>query len=419
MLLMNLGMESRSSPLRLLLLLEWVLFGVAALSQIVAISVNPNVDPLLDIVGMAVFGAMRGIFPQQWLAKLLYTIAEFALLLLLSFTSSIPAPIVLYVVLTIRNCILFAGQNEIRNNLRAVFTVLAFVLSLLSLSNRLWAFSPIIQVAPAQIGSIWLGFAIVFGLVFLFLHLLVDAVLAERRGQEQLSAANHQLRQYALQVEELATVRERNRIARDIHDSLGHSLTVFNIHISAALRLLHADPAEAEALLKEVKQLGTQALQDVRESVSLLRTDPLQGRSIAEAIESLITEFQRATGIAPTYRLEIDRPLSAELNFTLYRLIQESLTNICKHAAATEVAIGIQQSATAIRAIVQDNGKGFDLVRVASALPNRYPAGFGLQGMHERTLALAGELQVKTAPGRGCHIQAIFPLPNPEISGEI
>jgi signal transduction histidine kinase len=415
---MNLRLESRSSPLRLLLGLEWVLFGVAAISQIVTLSVNPNVDPWFDILGIAAFGAMRWFFPQRWIAKLLYTVAEFLLLLLLNFASGIPAPLLLYVVLTIRNCILFAGQNDVRNRVRAVFTGLAFAIGLLSLSNRMWAFKPIIQVAPAQIGTIWVGFAIVFGLVFLFLHLLVDAVLAEQRGQEQLAAANQQLRQYAVRVEELATVQERNRIARDIHDSLGHSLTVFNIHVAAALRLLHADPVEAEALLQEVKQLGTQALEDVRESVAVLRTDPLQGRSIEDAIARLITEFERATGIVPSYKLELvgvasrneNRPLSSELKLTLYRLIQESLTNISKHAAATEVAIVLQtgyangdrQSAATIQAIVQDNGKGFDL--------DRQPAGFGLQGMQERTLALAGELTIKTAPGHGCHIQAIFPL---------
>jgi signal transduction histidine kinase len=404
-LMMNLGLETRSSPVRLLLLWEWVLFGVAAILQIFVVSVNPNVNPSFDLVGMAIFGAMRGLLPRQWGAKLLYAGVEFLLLLVLSFTSSITAPILLYVVLTIRNCILFAGQTALYNRVRVVLTWLAFAFCLLSLSNRLWAFRPIIQVTSAQIGSIWLGLAIVFGLVFLFLHLLVDALLAERRGQEQLSAANQQLRQYAVQVEELATVRERNRIARDIHDSLGHSLTVFNIHIAAALRLLHADPTEAEALLKEVKQLGTQALQDVRESVSMLRNNPLQGRSIEDAIESLIAEFQRTTGIAPTYRLEFDRPLTTELKFTLYRIIQESLTNISKHAGATEVSIGIYPLATAICAIVWDNGNGFDL--------DLDPAGFGLQGMQERTLALAGEFNIKTAPGKGCHIQAIFPWSSP------
>jgi signal transduction histidine kinase len=81
--------------------------------------------------------------------------------------------------------------------------------------------------------------------------------------------------------------------------------------------------------------------------------------------------------------------------------VQESLTNICKHAAATEVAIAIQQTSKELQVIVQDNGKGFDL--------RHNPSGFGLQGMQERILALAGELKIKTAPGQGCHIHAIFP----------
>ncbi|NJL43083.1 MAG: histidine kinase [Pseudanabaena sp. SU_2_4] len=178
-----------------------------------------------------------------------------------------PLPTLLYIVLVIRNCVLLAGQNTLQGRLRSIVTALAFAICLLSQTYRLWFGRLPLEVPLNRIGLVWIGFSIVFGLVFLFLQLLVDAVLAERKGQEQLAKANAQLRQYALRVEELATEQERNRIARDIHDSLGHSLTVFNIHIAAALRLLHSDPTEAEALLLEVKQLGTQALQEVRQSV--------------------------------------------------------------------------------------------------------------------------------------------------------
>jgi signal transduction histidine kinase len=245
------------------------------------------------------------------------------------------------------------------------------------------------------------GLTILFGLTFLFLHLLVDAVLAAQKGQEQLTQANTRLREYALRVEELATVQERNRIARDIHDSLGHSLTVFNIHIGAALRLIHTDLPEAEALLLEVKQLGSQALQEVRESVTMLRADPLQGRSLYDAIGSLVREFHRTTGTLPTFTYEISTPLAVELNFTLYRLVQESLTNIRKHAAASAVSIAIYQTATEIQVIVRDNGRGFDL--------HHNPSGFGLQGMQERSLALGGNLKITTALDRGCQIQVVFP----------
>ena len=398
-------MQSRSSPLRLLLLLEWVLLGGVVSVQIFTALVNPPASSLIfNLLGLAIFTGMRHNFPERRTGKPIYTAIEFGLLFLLTFVGQIPMPALLYIVLTIRNCVLLAGQDAARGRLRSIVTGLAFVACLLSQCYLLWSGRTLVKVPLRQVGSLLIGFAIVFGLVFLFLHLLVDAILAERKGQEQLTLANTQLRQYALQVEELVTAQERNRIARDIHDSLGHSLTVFNIHIAAALRLLHTDPDEAEALLLEAKQLGTQALQDVRESVSLLR-DPLQGRSLTEAVSGLATDFQRTTGIKPTCNLAIDRSLCAELNYTLYRLVQESLTNICKHAKATEVAIEIYQNATQIHAIVRDNGKGFDL--------DRHPAGFGLQGMQERTSALGGELKVESAPGRGCQIQVIFPLPSP------
>jgi signal transduction histidine kinase len=395
--------QIRSSPIQLLLLLEWVLLAVAAIVQILVTIANPDLGfPLINMLGLGIFAVMRWGFPDRWSYKLLYTAAEFGLLLLLTFASDFPSPSLLYVVLTMRNCILLAGQNPLEGKIRSTITLLALVVCLLSQTYRLWSGRLLVYVPPAQIGSVWIGFSIVLGLVFLFLHLLVDAILAERKGQEQLAEANVRLRQYALRVEELATAQERNRIARDIHDSLGHSLTVFNIHIGAALRLLHTDPPEAEALLLEVKVLGSQALQEVRQSVTLLRADPLQGRSLDEAIASLVTEFHRTTGVAPTFTYDIPQPLCAELNLTLYRLVQESLTNIYKHAAATQVSIDIEQIDTKIQAIVKDNGKGFDL--------HSNPSGFGLQGMRERTFALGGVLNIQTALNCGCHIQVIFPI---------
>jgi signal transduction histidine kinase len=410
-LVMNFSWLAGSSPIRLLLLLEWLLLGVAAIVQMLVAITNPSMGfPFLNMLELGIFATMRLHFPDRWSYKLLYTAIEFGLLLLLTFVGNLPSPSLPYIVLTIRNCVLLAGQEPTQRRVRSIVTLAAFLTSLLSQTHRLLSGRMLLPIPLAQIGAVWIGFAVAFGLVFLFLQLLVDAILAERKGQERLADANIRLRQYALKIEELATVQERNRIARDIHDSLGHSLTVFNIHIGAALRLLHTDPPEAEALLLEVKQLGSQALQEVRQSVSLLRADPLQGRSLQEAVSNLVKEFHKTTSILPTFAYEIVEPLDIELNFTLYRLIQESLTNIYKHAAATEVSISIAQTATEVQAIVRDNGRGFDL--------DINPSGFGLQGMRERTLALGGRLNITTAPvgtasleeHQGCQIQAIFPV---------
>lgn len=377
--------------------LEWILLGMVAIAQILAALVNKTLIQLItNGVGLGIFAVLGLITPRCWLSKVMYTVAEFGLILGLGLLGNIPLPALLFIVLVIRNCVLLEGSS------RAIVTGLAFLGCLVSQTHRLFYRNLPVRIPLDQVGTVWIGFFLIFGLVILFLHLLVDAALKERQGQEQLAAANTRLRQYALRIEELATVQERNRIARDIHDALGHSLTVFSIHLEAALRLLRSDSAKAESLLLEIKQLNAKTLQEVRHSITALRSDPLQARSLSEAIADLITDFHHSTGILSTSTLQLQHPLAHELNVAIYRMVQESLTNIRKYAAATEVRIAIVQSATQLQLTVEDNGNGFEL--------SQNTTGFGLQGMQERTLALAGQLEIVTAPQQGCQITVKFPL---------
>jgi signal transduction histidine kinase len=393
----SLRSQSRSSLLRLLIVLEWVLLGIVAIAQILVVLVNAMpVSLLTNGLGLGIFAALGLIKPNRGSSKVIYTIAEFGLVATLGFLGSIALPAMLFIVLVMRNCVLLEGKS------RVIVTGLAFLGCILLQTYRLSHQSLLFKIFLDQVGAVWVGFFLVFGLVIVFLHLLVDAALKERQGQEQLAVANTRLRQYALRVEELAAEQERNRIARDIHDSLGHSLTVFSIHLEAALRLLPSDPAETETLLLEIKQLNARALQEVRHSVTALRADPLQGRSLPDAISDLTTEFQSSTGILPAFDLQLQHPLSHEMKVTIYRIIQESLTNIRKHAAATEVRITIVRSLSELQVIIADNGKGFDLTQNTT--------GFGLQGMQERTLALAGQLEIYTTPHQGCCIKVVFPI---------
>lgn len=380
-----------SYPLNILLALEWLLLAIAAF---VAVFNHASSLLLLNSLGLIGLAGMGLYFPKKWWGKWLYTASEFAILLLLAFVANFPMPAILFVVMVIRNCVLFADE-DLRQ--RSAITAICFITCLISQGLRLWHGHFVFAIAFDQIGLVWISMLIVFGLVILFLQLLVDAVLVQKRSQEQL-------RKYALQIAELATVQERNRIARDIHDSLGHSLTIFNIHLEAALRLLYSEPTEAEALLLEVKQIGKQSLQEVRASVMMLRSDPLQEKSLDQAISLLITDFQKTTGITPEYVFEVSfaENISEALKVTIYRLVQESLTNICKHSSASEVAISIHQTSKGVKVSIKDNGKGFHL--------NHNPSGFGLQGMRERTLSLVGDLQIKSAPNQGCEIHANFPL---------
>ncbi|MBF2027426.1 MAG: response regulator [Oscillatoriales cyanobacterium C42_A2020_001] len=229
----------------------------------------------------------------------------------------------------------------------------------------------------------------------------VENQLKIRRLQVKLQQALEQERELNQRIEELATLEERNRIARDIHDSLGHALVALNIQMETALALWKDNPDKAYEFLVEAKQLGSNALQATRVSVSGLRADPLQGQLLEDAIAQLTQEFCRTTGVQPNCRIQLTSPLSNKISTVLYRIVQEGLTNISKHANATVVDIDIHPTETGLSLTIQDNGNGFQVDA------NR--TGFGLQGMNERVVALAGELNITSQPGSGCCITATLP----------
>jgi signal transduction histidine kinase len=199
----------------------------------------------------------------------------------------------------------------------------------------------------------------------------------------------------------MTAVEERNRIARDIHDSLGHALVALNVQLGAALRLWQQDPQNSYPFLVEAQKLGTAALGSVRQSVAAIRSDPFAGELLERAIANLAQDCQATTGIVPTCEIDLSYPATNSVHQTVYRLVQESLTNICKHAEATAIQIQIQTSPDEFVVMVQDNGKGFCV--------EEQPVGFGLQGMQERVMALAGQLDIRSEPGGGCQVMAKFP----------
>jgi signal transduction histidine kinase len=262
---------------------------------------------------------------------------------------------------------------------------------------------PLSPLAQERFWFFNLNFAIVFILALLFVLLLMNAVLSERESRDKLARANEKLRQYALQIENQATLEERNRIAREIHDSLGHSLTALNLQLETALKLWNSNPTKAQTFLGRAKELGSKALQDVRQSVSAMRSHPLQEQSLEQAIAGLAENVQRSTGVTPICQIDLSYPIPVEVSTAVYRIVQESFTNICKYAQATEVKLEITTTKTHLHLTVEDNGVGFDFTQNTT--------GFGLQSMRDRTLALNGHFHMNSAPGSGCTMTAYIPLP--------
>jgi len=242
---------------------------------------------------------------------------------------------------------------------------------------------------------------ILFVSVFTYFALSEREARAEvERLAAELRAANQKLREYAAQVEELATAKERNRLAREIHDSLGHYLTVINVQLEAAELLVPADPERAKAALGKAQSLAQEGLADVRRSVAALRADPVSGRPLPEAVADLVEESQAAGIVTKLAVRGQARPLPPQAELTLYRVTQEALTNVRKHARASRADLTLDYAATdRVCLVIVDNGIG----------AAETGGGFGLLGLRERVQLVGGQFVVHSSPGEGFSVDVQVP----------
>lgn len=235
-------------------------------------------------------------------------------------------------------------------------------------------------------------------------------MLEELYTPEQLNQMHNSLWECVLQFANLSAVQERNRIARELHDSLGHSLTGLNLQLQTGIKLCQLDPNQAREFLAEAHRLAAIATQEVRQSVKALRRDASQTQSLDELIELLVNDFHQTTGILPEVELDTSIAISKQVAIPIYRIIQEALNNIRKYAKASEVKISLHTTCEEIHLQIKDNGRGFDLEQVRG--------GYGLQGMQERVAVIRGNFHLESQPGAGCCISVEIPMHLPKISTE-
>jgi signal transduction histidine kinase len=222
----------------------------------------------------------------------------------------------------------------------------------------------------------------------------------EQQTRQMLATANEQLTRLAAQAEELATTHERNRVARDIHDGLGHYLTVLQMQVRASRAMLARDVGRADELLAQAEGQALAALSEVRRSVAALR-GPRHDESLADVVARLATE---ASVSGPRTSVEVKgepRGLPPAVEEALYRAAQEGLTNIRKHAQATRAHVLLDyRTSEQVRVVVGDDGCG-DAPGAAG--------GFGLTGLRERLADLGGGVALESVPGRGSTLTATAP----------
>jgi signal transduction histidine kinase len=194
---------------------------------------------------------------------------------------------------------------------------------------------------------------------------------------------------------------ERRRLARELHDETGQALTSILLGLKGLEEQL--DKANARTAVGELRELVVSTLQDVRRLAVELRPSVLDDFGLVAALERLTTSFGEQSGIAIDFETSLkDERLSEEIETALYRIVQESLTNIVKHARARHVSILLTRKGGAIKAVVEDDGQGFD--------PTADAAGFGLVGMRERLALLGGRLEVESGSETGTTVAAEVPV---------
>ena len=200
----------------------------------------------------------------------------------------------------------------------------------------------------------------------------------------QLHKANDRLRENAIELERLAEIRERNRLAREIHDTLGHTLTGIIMGLEAVLVIFEAAPEEAKKRVAVIAQTAREGLNDVRSSMKALRPDALEKHSLEDALESLISNFRLTASVEIRFRQEAGPLLFAsDEEDALYRIIQEGMTNAVRHGHATEIEIHITRDGDLVTVNLRDNGLG---------CAEDWKAGFGLRHMEERLELLGGSM---------------------------
>jgi signal transduction histidine kinase len=234
---------------------------------------------------------------------------------------------------------------------------------------------------------------------------VVTALLQrEQRSRAELAEANEQLRGYAAQAEELATTRERNRLARDIHDGLGHHLTVVQMQVQAARAVLPSDPARADDVLAKAQVQASEALAEVRRSVATLR-GPRTAPPLRTALEALVAEVSAAGVPAVLAVAGAERRLPAEAEESLFRSAQEGLTNVRKHAGAASARVTLTYGDDGtVRLTVRDDGRGLPTPRCGEDTH-----AFGLVGLRERAARAGGQLSVASVPGGGTELLVEVP----------
>lgn len=242
------------------------------------------------------------------------------------------------------------------------------------------------------------------GVLYAFPMIVGKMTDSWRQEHAELESANQQLRGYAATIENLATSRERVRVARAMHDTLAHTLSALTVQLEALDALQEVNPEAVRTQLGKIREHSRVGLDEARQAIFDLRSAPVEEFGLPHALQQLVKRFGQRNGLQATWTLngEPFALIPAQAN-ALYRIVEEALDNVERHAGASQIAVELDYD-TGVTARVSDDGRGFE--------PDQVDADrFGLLGIHERCALIEATASVDTAPGQGTVLTVHIPEP--------
>jgi signal transduction histidine kinase len=237
--------------------------------------------------------------------------------------------------------------------------------------------------------------------IFLALGFSISYLMSRLREQQQsLEEANIRLTHYASTLEHLATSQERNRVARELHDTLAHTLSGLSVQLETVKAYWDVDQQAARSILDKSLTAAHSGLEETRRALKALRASPLDDLGLALAIRNMIEEAAARANLTMDLSITDKMPaLSPDVEQCIYRVAQEAVTNVVKHANAKNLTVKLEFIEGKVTLMVSDDGVGFELEKSDKT------SQFGLAGMRERSQLVGGELKIVSKPGDGTTVQ--------------
>ena len=270
----------------------------------------------------------------------------------------------------------------------------------LGLAGLLYTVTPFLMPGEALLWGFYAvrGF-VLLGVILILAYITVTLATAQRKSNEALTVANRQLAAQAAMMEQLAVSRERNRLARELHDTLAHSLSGTAVSLQAINTLLKYNPEAAEEELQAAQNQIRDGLAEARRAITALRASPLEELGLAEAVRQRAQAIQERANLAIHCTIGQLPLLPVDIEQTVYRIVEEALLNAEKHAQASLVDVRLTHELDWLTLRVRDDGIGFAVDEVMGN------GRFGLMGMRERAELIQARLTIHSTLGEGTTIE--------------